>query len=73
MAIVLALLLISLHGPGGQLLIINPLEISSLRSPLESNSHFARGTHCIVVMSNGRVNATLEDCLTVQRQIMGTR
>ena len=59
--------LVELHGPGGQVLIVNPAEVSSLRQPLDIHQqHWPRGTHCIVVMANAGSLAVSEDCHTVQ-------
>jgi len=49
---------------------VNPAEISSLRQPLDiANHHWARGTKCIVVMTNGTFIATSEDCPTVVNKV----
>jgi len=63
-----AIALIELHGPSGQVVGINPAEISSVRSPIEDSGRWAEGAHCVIVMTNGRVNAVAEDCDTVMRK-----
>jgi len=66
MNIIPIVMLITLHGPGGQELDINPHEVSSIREPAAPEGHFPRGTRCIVIMSNSRINAVHEDCETVR-------
>jgi hypothetical protein len=70
----LALVFVELHGPTGQVLEINPAEVSSLRQPLDAalgHRHWTAGTKCIVVMTNGGVVAVAEDCPTVVQKMMG--
>lgn len=65
--------LVDLHTPNGRLLAVNPAEVSSIREPadLTHTGRWAAGTHCVIVMTNGRFNAVAEDCLTVERAILG--
>jgi len=66
----LVMVFVELHGPTGQVLEINPAEISSLREPIDLNTrHWAKGTRCIVVMSNGGFIAVSEDCPAVVQKI----
>lgn len=74
LASLLAISLVELHGPTGQLIEINPAEVSSLRTPLDSNfttsqRHWAKGAHCIIVMSNGGFIAVAEECATVRDKL----
>jgi hypothetical protein len=63
----LALDLIELHDPSGQQSIwVNPSLITSLRQPLQPE-HFARGTHCVVVMNNKNFIAVRETCAVVRQ------
>lgn len=67
-----AIALVELHGPSGQPLEINPNEVSSVRQPLDPlhpRQHWAKGTHCILVMGNGGMNAVAEDCATVMQKL----
>ena len=67
MDVIPIILLITLHGPNGQEIDINPHEVSSIREPAAvAEGHFPKGTKCIVIMNNSRVNAVLEDCNTVR-------
>jgi hypothetical protein len=63
------IVLVELHGPSGQVLELNPAEVSSLREPLAVPGHWARNTHCIIVMTNGRVIAIAEDCVTAKARL----
>jgi hypothetical protein len=59
--------LIQLHGPDGQEIDINPHEIASLREPSSiSEGHFPKGTRCVVIMTNSRLNLVREDCHTIK-------
>ena len=67
---ILAYLLLQLHGPNGQIIDINPHEVSSLREPQRgADDHFAKGVRCLIKMSNGAVNAVIEDCNTIRIMI----
>jgi len=69
LAILAAVVLVELHGPNGQPLDINPAEVSSLRPPADALGRWAKGTRCVVVMSNGRFNAVAEDCETAVQKL----
>jgi len=64
-----AVALVELHAPSGQVIAINPSQVSSLRAPLDVSGHWGKGTRCVVVMSNGGFNAVVEDCATVERML----
>jgi hypothetical protein len=66
-------LFIQLTTPNGHRLDMNPRGISSLRDPIDISSHWAKGTHCIVVMTNGRFNAVGDTCAKVRREIGDVR
>jgi hypothetical protein len=66
--VLLALTLAEFHGPSGQRLDINTAEISSIREPT-TNSHWGSGTHCVIVMSNGKFMAVAETCDGVRRKL----
>ena len=66
-AVVVLVVLLRLHGPAGQEIDVNPNEISSLREPQKgTEDHFAKGTRCLVKMTNGNTNGVSEDCPTVR-------
>ena len=64
------LFLLQLHGPNGQIIDVNPNEITSLRSPQAgSENHFGKNVHCLIKMTNGAVNAVVEDCEWIRVQL----
>jgi hypothetical protein len=66
--LILALHLIVLHGPGGQIIEINPNEVSSVRAPQAvTRRHFAPGIRCVITMTNGNFNAVVEPCDQVDK------
>ena len=70
MILTVAYHLIMLHGPGGHEIDVNPHEVSSLRDPrIASEGHFAKGTKCLVFMSNGKGLAVSEECEEVKKMI----
>lgn len=64
--IILAIHLITLHGPSGQVIEINPNEISSVRTPLPGKFHH-KEVRCVITMTNGNFNAVIETCDEVNR------
>jgi hypothetical protein len=66
--------LLLLHGPGEQMIVINPEHVVELRVPKEEE-HFARGTRCIVNTTDGKFATVKEECHVVQEMIesMGKR
>jgi len=74
LGVILALVLVEFHGPSGQRLEINPAEVSSLREPIDiKGGHWARGTHCVIVMTNGRFNAIAEDCAVAEQKLQDAK
>ena len=69
----LALNLIVVHGPNNQYLEINIDEISSIRTPRIGDTHFPKGTHCIITMTNKNFNAVQETCDAVDRLIKAVK
>jgi hypothetical protein len=60
------------HAPDGKELVLNVGEISSIRQPqeqAEAQTHFAKGTQCVLVMTNGRFIGTTETCKEVIKAI----
>jgi hypothetical protein len=57
----LALVLIMLTGPGGQVVKINPDEVVSLRSP-RSTDHMPRSVHCMVFTTDTKFIGVEETC-----------
>jgi len=68
-----AILLVSFSGPTGQRIDVNPSQVTSVRDPQEvSHAHIAKGTHCLLGISNGKIIAVREDCDAVREQLRGT-
>lgn len=66
--------LIELHGPQGQIIYVNPHEVTSIREPrdvIQRQGHFAPGTHCILVMTHGSFIAVTDPCAEVRRLMEG--
>jgi len=63
--------LIELQGPGGhQKIYVNPVEITSVREPRGvDQGHWARGTQCLLVMTNKNFIAVSDTCDAVRLKI----
>jgi hypothetical protein len=69
-AVIMALHLVVLHGPDGQLIEINPEEVISLRSPhIEGHVHHA--INCLIYTSDGKYLGVVEECADVQTKLTG--
>jgi hypothetical protein len=71
--IIVAIALVQLTGPDGrQRIDMNPNEITSIREPRKTiGEHFAKGTHCVIATTSGKLTAVHENCETVRKEIMG--
>lgn len=63
---IVLIVLIQLHGLGGQTIWINPETVTSVREP-KSEDHFGHGVRCIVNTDDGKFAAVVEDCEEVKR------
>jgi uncharacterized protein YlzI (FlbEa/FlbD family) len=64
------LLLITVHGPTGVEIDVNVAQITSIRRPEAiENGHFAKNVKCVLVMTNGKLITTLEECEEVIKKI----
>lgn len=63
--------LLELHGPDGQVVYVNEQEISSLRAPnsIDLRRFFAAGVHCVVVTTNGKFIGVVETCATIRGRL----
>jgi hypothetical protein len=66
-----AMQFVIVHGPNGQEISINSQHISSVRRPLDSESHGIAGMKCVVVMTNGKFIGTQETCPQLGDKIRG--
>jgi hypothetical protein len=71
-AILSSITLVELHGPGGQIIWVNPAEVTDVREPT-SASHFARGTRCLVYFSNRNFITVTEDCIAVKKKLIAAQ
>jgi hypothetical protein len=59
---------VEMHGPTGQKIYVNPELVASLREPLPVNrADIAKGTNCILFLSNGNFIAIRERCDVARR------
>jgi hypothetical protein len=66
----LALALITLHGPEGQAIFVNPQEIVSFREPRDSNAdHFAPSIHCVLQTADGKLINVTDTCDEVRHKL----
>jgi hypothetical protein len=60
--------LIVLHAPDGQIIYLNPDQVTNIRKP-RGEGHFIKGTQCLVFMVDGKFFSTVESCSAVERLI----
>ena len=67
LALAAAIDLVELHGPQGQRLLLNPVQITAIREPHDRDlkQHFTTGTHCVIVMTSGKFVSSNESCQEV--------
>jgi len=62
--------LIVLHGMDGQIIYVNPDQVTNLRKPRSTDQgHFAKGINCLVFQADGKYFATLESCEDVRARL----
>jgi hypothetical protein len=70
--IIVAVALVTLSGPDGQRIDVNPATVVSVREPRESASdHFASSVKCILQTVDGKLIAVTTDCATVRQRLGG--
>jgi hypothetical protein len=67
--LLLVIMLVRFTGPDGGRIDVNSVEVTSVREP-RGQGHFAHGTNCVVVMSNGKFIGVREGCDEVRRMLM---
>lgn len=62
-----------MHGPDGQIALINTHEIASMRAPNSGDlgRHFAKGSRCIVLTTDGKFLAVVETCGELRATLSG--
>jgi len=68
-AILAAVHFITLHGPTGQEITVNVVEISSITQRRDAQGHFDDDVRCIVTMTNGKWHGVVEPCIDVIKLI----
>jgi hypothetical protein len=69
----LAASFIILHAPDGQVIYLNPDQVTNIRKPRGTETgHFARGTNCVVFTTDGKHFATLEICESIRNLLQGS-
>jgi hypothetical protein len=68
--LLIAVHFILVHGPDQQEIDLNVNEISSIRDPKDSEDmHYAKGTNCVIVMTNGKIISAIENCSDIIKKI----
>jgi len=58
---------IILHAPDGQVIYLNPDQVTNIRKPRRTeDGHFVRGTNCLVFTTDGKYFATHESCEVIR-------
>jgi hypothetical protein len=66
----LVLALITLHGPEGQVIFVNPQEIVSFREPRETNAeHFTASVRCVLQTADGKLINVADTCDEVRHKL----
>ena len=68
----IVLAFVTLTGPDGQVINMNPDEIVSLRTS-RGEDHFAKGTRCLVTTTDGKYSTVREACDLVLERIQDAR
>lgn len=72
MLLVLALNLVVLSGPEGQIVRINPSQVVSVREPRNTaEGHFNKDVRCLIHMADGKFVAVTETCDIVRQLLEG--
>jgi hypothetical protein len=74
LALLIAIDLVTVHGPNGQIVYVNPNLISNVRQPAGLDSgHWTRGTRCLILMADGRIITVSETCAEVLSRVEAAR
>jgi len=69
-SLALLLNLVTVHAPDGETITLNAQEISSIRTPRDSDvDHLQKDVHCVLWMTNGKFIGTTESCVDIIRMI----
>jgi hypothetical protein len=67
--IITSVAFVPLHGPGGQGIVLNVEEISSIREIVADDSTYHESIHCVIVMTNGKAIGIVETCIDALKLI----
>jgi hypothetical protein len=74
MSLIVALALVTLTGPDGQKIDVNPAEVVTVREPRASIlEHIAPGTKCLLHMADGKMVMVVETCDEVRLRLLDER
>lgn len=72
MMMIIALALITLHGPTGARLDINGDSVTSIRDPhAMSEGHWGKNVHCVIIADGSGAIAVMETCDEVREALHG--
>jgi hypothetical protein len=72
--LLVAIALVTLAGPDGQRIDVNPAEVVSVREPRESQAeHFDPSIKCVLQTADGKLIAVVTDCATVRQRLGAAR
>jgi hypothetical protein len=69
MILVVAFHLIAAHLPGGLEVYINPDEVVAMRTPPHTEGYVKEGVKCIVLTTDGKFLAIVEECRVIQTEL----
>jgi len=62
--------LVEVHAPNGQIIYVNPREVTSIREPLAANRRYlAKGVNCVMFIVNGNFIGTIETCPEIRKAL----
>jgi len=71
--LLIAASLIQLQAPDGQIIYVNPDQITNIRKPRGiDQGHFVKGTNCLVFTVDGKYFAIVEPCEEVRNKMNAT-
>jgi hypothetical protein len=70
-AMIVAVTLAQFSDPSGGRIDINVGDVTSVRET-RNEGHLAQGSHCMIVMNNGKFIAVREDCDEVRQRLRGS-
>jgi len=70
----LAFIFIAVHTIDGQLMVINPQQIVTMREARDQDQRVVHGkVRCVVTLSDGKYASTLEPCAEIRKMVESMR